>query len=781
FLYQDQGDICKTSDQFFMPFQSVSDREPALYLAFDRDISNLPGTIFFPLIAKDFNPPLEGQSQLPPVLAWEYWNGYTWSTLTVEDNTKNLTKREMVQFLSPGDLKRKACFGEDYYWIRARAEKGKYTIQPQLKGVYSNTVWAYNQLTVNDEILGSSNGQSNQVFKIAHSPVLSGATILVKESAVTEKDRETIISEEGEDAIKEVRDDAGNILETWVRWHEVRHFYFSEPYSRHFIIDRNKGMITFGDGIKGMIPQAGKDNIKCGQYRYGGGTQGNVGKRTVTKLRTSIPYIDEVTNPAAAEGGVDQESMDDVRIRGPRTIKTRNRAVTFEDFEWITQEASPKVARVKCLPATNPAKQFKPGWVTLIIVPESEDVKPLPTAELLSEIEKYLFTRTAGYLTTLVPLQQINLIPPNYIRVDVEAVVDIQSITEARIIEARILDRLQRFFHPLHGGPKGNGWDFGRNVYITEIYEVIERVEGVNYVIDAALKASEQIYKVRLDKTILSSYSFPDHSRVSFDRDKIIFSLAEKLPKDKEIDTLKVLGFMEGDRIEIRHEDEKEVIKRATFLVKSVSGNVLECESVEVDGSFPIGSIVETYLKSPDQTIKSYLISGIKANSEISQLHVAIPDAGDDFILIHRDWPSNTIHGKITDVDDTVETVYLEDNYLVYSGTHAIWNTEKGGETFMPAGAGTKGNENLISPFKGGINGGFPNKKKREEAVFQYLVNTNTGEIHNLNTIQPRCNISAIHDKNKKFITSLKEVSMEIEKGVYDYCAWCFDRKMSKR
>jgi hypothetical protein len=41
---------------------------------------------------------------------------------------------------------------------------------------------------------------------------------------------------------------------------------------------------------------------------------------------------------------------------------------------------------------------------------------------------------------------------------------------------------LQQFFHPLQGGPEGKGWPFGRNVYVSEIYELLDTQPGVDYV-----------------------------------------------------------------------------------------------------------------------------------------------------------------------------------------------------------------------------------------------------------------------------------------------------------
>jgi hypothetical protein len=41
---------------------------------------------------------------------------------------------------------------------------------------------------------------------------------------------------------------------------------------------------------------------------------------------------------------------------------------------------------------------------------------------------------------------------------------------------------LERFFDPLRGGPDGRGWPFGRSIYVSEIYALLDGLPGVDYV-----------------------------------------------------------------------------------------------------------------------------------------------------------------------------------------------------------------------------------------------------------------------------------------------------------
>ena len=50
-------------------------------------------------------------------------------------------------------------------------------------------------------------------------------------------------------------------------------------------------------------------------------------------------------------------------------------------------------------------------------------------------------------------------------------------------VEKAVLDRLNSFLSPLKGGGSdGNGWPFGRPVYLSEMYALLDQVKGVDYI-----------------------------------------------------------------------------------------------------------------------------------------------------------------------------------------------------------------------------------------------------------------------------------------------------------
>jgi predicted phage baseplate assembly protein len=306
-----------------------------------------------------------------------------------------------------------------------------------------------------------------------------------------------------------VKDSAGNITEIWIRWHAVGTLSLSSASDRHYMLDRITGRLMFGDGVQGKIPPVGKANILAKAYRAGGGMKGMCEKRDLAKLRTTLPLIDKVTNYQPTAGGADQEDIDRVAMSGPRRIKSRDRAVTVEDYEWLAREATSEVAKSRCLPMTKGASLTEedrqgadPGWVTVMIVPQGQEDQPLPTEQLIGLVKRYLTDRSLATLG-----MQIDVIGPRYVPIEVSAEIIPRRIEEAKTVEKRVFDALKVFLHPLSGGPDGEGWEFGRTLYLSEIGAVVQGAEGVDRVRDLNIKKPGDV--VPQDRIVIGSNDLP--------------------------------------------------------------------------------------------------------------------------------------------------------------------------------------------------------------------------------------------------------------------------------
>ena len=453
------------------PMLAALDGEPALYLGFDRPFANRPVSLYLAVVEQ------EAQST-PPSVVWEYRGADGWKPLGAQDETKHLIEPGTVEFLGPIDLTRSSEPGTSRYWIRARLADGDGS-GIALRGVFPNAVWARHAITLQNEVVGSSTGRPDLVCTLSRTPILAGEQIEVREPEVPSAEALQALRADGElDPVQVARDAADRITEIWVRWHGVEHFHLSGPASRHYSIDRLSGEVRFGDGVRGMIPPAGRDNIRAARYQAGGGRAGNVAAGALAVMKRAIASIDRVRNPVPAGGGSDQESLDAVKERGPLVLKHRDRAVSFEDYEWLAREASLQVARARCLPARDAATA---GQVRLILVPDSDEGMPVPSPGLLRLVQEHLDARR-------ILTADLILLSPTYVEVSVTAEVVPVSLEAADAVANRVAERLAAYLHPLRGGPGGAGWPFGRDVYVSEIAAVIERTEGVDYLKGVALR-----------------------------------------------------------------------------------------------------------------------------------------------------------------------------------------------------------------------------------------------------------------------------------------------------
>ena len=426
-----------------------------------------------------------------PQLSWEYWDGGDWETLVARDDSRELTSPGLVELLPPADFATRAEFGRERFWLRVRWKSGAYANAPRLGRLLLNTAVASQSVTVRDEVLGSSDASKGQKFRATRAPVLPGEWLEVREpelpSALDLAGGAGGGGEAGVDLVRVVRDAAGVAKEIWVRWVGVPDFYSSGPRDRHYVLDRLTGEVRFGDGQNGMIPPALAGNLRLRRYRTGGGAVGNRPAGVITQLKTTVPYIDKVTNFAPATGGADAENVPSLIERAPRTLRHGGRAVTNEDYEDLAKLASPEVARAKCVPlydlATDPdAAEQRLGFVSVIVVPRSPKAMPVPSLELLGRVSDFLDRHRA-------PNADISVVGPDYMRVDVEVTLGLAGLEGATEVEAAVTRTLSRFLHPLTGGLDGSGWDFGRRPHKSDLYALLEATPGVDHVI--ALRVTE--------------------------------------------------------------------------------------------------------------------------------------------------------------------------------------------------------------------------------------------------------------------------------------------------
>jgi hypothetical protein len=166
------------------------------------------------------------------------------------------------------------------------------------------------------EILGSGNASNpNQSFTLKQSP-------LTYVSAPTPTGRQSTLQIQADGLNGSV-------------WTEVPTLYGAPPSEQAFaILNESDGTadVFFGDGDEGALLPTGQGNLRA-DYRIGLGSAGNVGPSTLTTLIDRPLGVSAVTNPEAATGGQDAQSLEDIRGNAPLSVLTLGRAVSLSDYE----------------------------------------------------------------------------------------------------------------------------------------------------------------------------------------------------------------------------------------------------------------------------------------------------------------------------------------------------------------------------------------------------------------------------------------------------------------
>lgn len=376
-------------------------------------------------------------------------------------------------------------FGTPRTWVRARLQSDGDPHRATFNGLHLNAVWASQTQTVAGEVLGSGTGQSNQALFMRRTPVLLGHVIEVRELEGARAEVELpILREEllrgglADDDIRPVVDPTtGRVREVWVRWQAQPNLLFSGPQDRHYVIERTQGRLIFGNNVNGMVPPAAPNNIRAAHYRTGGGQLGNVPVGAIEQLLAAVPGVQSVTNPRAGEGGADGEPVESVHRRGPRTVRHRRQAISLADYEALAREASPAVAVARALPATHPSGRSEAGWVRLIIMPQSVDLRPQPSLELRRRVRDFIEARAPAGVAG-----RITVSGPDYLPVGAQVSLAPVCFDSAGQVYEDAVAVLMAFLNPLTGGPDGDGWPFGRDVYLSDVAAVLEAIPGVDYV-----------------------------------------------------------------------------------------------------------------------------------------------------------------------------------------------------------------------------------------------------------------------------------------------------------
>jgi predicted phage baseplate assembly protein len=462
--------------EIFSPVPQVDD---ALYFGFETDLSH--HILGFEV---DYDP--AGGAGIDPTIPPYIWEASSpdkdvrWEECPLEmDNTKGMNGTGRMQIVLPR-IGKYAVNNQSLYWVRVRikdisaAEEREgmrpYQVSPRLRQLsvasWGGTINATHAQVIRDEFVGRSDGSPGQRFQLQLTPILA-----------RQPDERLIVQVEGEPP---------------QLWQEVPDFARSQAGDRHYTLDGVTGELRFGPAVRqqdgaiklyGAIPPRGS-NLLFGRYRYGGGQEGNVQASILNTLKTAIPYIARVSNRGPAWGGLDAESLESAMMRAPSLLRSRDRAVTEADFEFLAREALPaSIGRVKCLqPRPSDVGRVAAGQIYVLVVPRvlHPDGYIEPRDLELNQKDMTLLTQYLDERRLLTT--RLDIRAPAYRYVAARVRLRATPGVEQSVVETEVLNRLYRFLNPLTGGPDGNGWSFGRDLFVSDIYQSLQGTPYVQFI-----------------------------------------------------------------------------------------------------------------------------------------------------------------------------------------------------------------------------------------------------------------------------------------------------------
>ena len=462
--------------ELFTPSPRVDD---AFYFGFDNDLSNH-------LLGFEVECDPAGGAGIDPTQPPYIWEASTgssaapWEICQVDlDTSKGLNSAGRIQVHLP-KIGRREYGGQELFWVRVKIREitplervggmQPYSKTPRLlrcsTAAWGGTIPATHAVQIQREFLGRSEGTPSQRFHLQSKPVLKRLP-----------SEHLTVQLEGQPP---------------QAWSEVTDFSGSGAEDQHYTLDSLTGEVRLAPAVRqpdgtiklyGAIPPNGA-NLVFDSYRCGGGQQGNVQAGVINTLKTAIPYVSQVSNRQPAWGGLDAETLEAAMMRAPALLRSRERAVSESDYEFLASQAFPAViGRVKCLqPRPTDAGRVIPGQVFLLVIPRLPHPEGRLTRAQLNMKEEDIAALSATMDERRLLTTRLEISPPAYQWVSVKVKLRAAPGASPVKVEQETLARLYTYLNPLIGGPNRDGWPFGRDLFLSDVYQCLQNLPDVLFV-----------------------------------------------------------------------------------------------------------------------------------------------------------------------------------------------------------------------------------------------------------------------------------------------------------
>lgn len=180
-----------------------------------------------------------------------------------------------------------------------------------------------------------------------------------------------------------------------------------------------------------------------------------------------------------------------------RRLRLPGRAVNPEDFERlslaldpdVSLERDPEIKRAHCVPGFNLSATDgieQPDHISIVIVPTpaAGERFPQPDKALLQRVRRKL--EKYRIITA-----RLHVVRPRYVPVRVNIGLVLTGDVPDAQVQKDVTRAVADYFDPLGIPTEDDAWPFGRGVYLSEIYDTLERLAGVDYVASLDMTSDE--------------------------------------------------------------------------------------------------------------------------------------------------------------------------------------------------------------------------------------------------------------------------------------------------
>lgn len=255
--------------------------------------------------------------------------------------------------------------------------------------------------------------------------------------------------------------------EIYFKWKRVHDFSSSGKFDRHYLVDKENGVIFFGDHQHGMAPRLGKSNIRVCRLRQTKGKNSNLNSGLIHEVVTQNKALQKsfIRQILPAVGGEDSETMEHARARAAELFDNPERAITVSDYESIVRKTPGLTfTNVKALPNYMPGEDVsRQNCVTIAVRWNRKVGLTLPKSfekNIMNQLNKYRLINT-----------KIKVVSPSYIGLVIggDIVVDSSYREADRLIE----NEVKNFIRDINK-------DLGQTLCFGDLFGMIDKLEYVS-------------------------------------------------------------------------------------------------------------------------------------------------------------------------------------------------------------------------------------------------------------------------------------------------------------